>query len=315
MSTFWSVWIIGLTSINLALIIWVLMANRKVAVDDQADPDDVKVTGHVYDGIEEYDNPLPKWWFQMFVITIVFTVIYLIIYPGMGGYKGLPIFDGKTWTSRGELARDQDVARASYVDSFGKYSEMSIEALAIDPKANKMGARLYSNNCAVCHGSDAGGNYGFPDLTDNDWLYGGSPEAIKHTLIHGRQAQGMLAWGEVLGEEGVVNVAEYVMSLGGRDHDVAKAEAGKAVFATCAACHGADGKGSYAAGAPNLTDDIWLYGMGSDAEPGATAKEIRQSIRNGRYGVMPAQKHKLRDDKIHLLTAYVYSLSLAEDME
>lgn len=304
--SFWSLWIIGLTSVNLILITWVLLANRKVAVDDEADPED-KTTGHVYDGIEEFDNPLPKWWFQMFLITIVFAVGYLIIYPGMGAYKGLPWFDGETWTSRGELARHQVSAQESYVDSFGKFSEMSVEELALEPKAQKIGARLFANNCAVCHGSAAIGNFGFPNLTDNDWLYGGTPEAIKETLIHGRVAAGMAAWGDVLGEKAVVDVSEYVLSLGGREHDTEKAEAGKAVFATCAACHGADGKGSHAAGAPNLTDDIWLYG--------GNPEQIRQSVRNGRKGVMPAQKDKLREDKIHLLTAYVYGLSLEQDGE
>lgn len=301
MSTFWNVWIIGLTLTNLALIIWVLMANRKVAVDDQADPED-KTTGHVYDGIEEFDNPLPKWWFMMFVVTIVFAIGYLFFYPGLGSYKG-----ALDWTSRGELATAQQQAQETYIDSFGKYETMSIEELSKDPKAIKMGARLFSNNCAVCHGSAAIGNFGFPNLTDNDWLYGGSPEQIKHTLIYGREAVGMAAWGEALGEEGVVNVAEYVLSLGDREHDAAKAEKGKAVFATCAACHGADGKGSYATGAPNLTDDIWLYG----GEP----EQIRLSIRNGRNGVMPAQGDKLRADKIHLLTAYVYGLSQDESQQ
>jgi len=298
MSTFWNVWIIGLTTINLALIIWVLMANRKVAVDDEADPEN-KTTGHVYDGIEEYDNPLPKWWFQMFVATIVFSLIYLVLYPGLGSYKGL-----LGWTSQKELQRDQNKALVSYVKSFGKYSKMSIETLAQEPKAIKMGVRLFRNNCAVCHGSDAGGNFGFPDLTDSDWLYGGSPEQIKASITHGRKAQGMVAWGDALGEAAVVNVSEYVLKLGGRDHDAAKAEQGQAVFATCAACHGADGKGMHSSGAPNLTDDIWLYG----GEP----EQIRQSIRKGRSGVMPAQAKMLRADKIHLLTAYVYGLSLQE---
>lgn len=317
---FWSLWIVGLTSANLILVTWVLLANRKVAVKDDEDPEN-KTTGHVYDGIEEYDNPLPKWWFQMFIATIVFAVIYLIIYPGMGAYKGLPIFgestgpdgqprgffDGVPWTSRVELRTDQAEARESYVDSFGKYMTMSVEDLAKDPQAMKMGTRLFANNCAVCHGSDGGGQFGFPDLTDNDWLYGGTPEKIKETLIHGRRAAGMVAWGEQIGEDGVVNVSEYVLSLGGKAHDAAKAELGKSVFMTCAACHGADGKGNQLVGAPNLTDDIWLYG--------GSPEEIRQSVRAGRAGHMPAQKDLLREDKIHLLTAYVYQLSMDADEE
>ncbi len=154
-----------------------LLANRKVAARDDVDPEN-KTTGHVYDGIEEYDNPLPKWWFQMFILTIVFTVIYLFLYPGLGSYKG---FLG--WTSVNQLESEQARAEETYTESFGKYSEMSVEELAQDPKALKMGTRLFANNCAICHGADAGGNFGFPNLTDDDWLYGGSPEAIKTTLL------------------------------------------------------------------------------------------------------------------------------------
>lgn len=299
MSTFWSLWITGLTLINLALLLWVLLANRKVAVDDEADPEN-KTTGHVYDGIEEYDNPLPKWWFYLFIATFVYSAIYLVVYPGLGNWKGV-----LGWTSVNQLEREQQKAQEQYGEIFAKYAAMPIEEVAEDPKAMKMGTRLFANNCAVCHGADGGGNFGFPDLTDNDWLYGGSPDQIKHTITHGREAMGMVAWGESLGEDAVVNVTEYVLSLGGREHDADKAELGKDVFMTCAACHGQDGKGMHATGAPNLTDDIWLYG----GEPA----QIRHSIRNGRNGVMPAQKDMLREDKIHLLSAYVYGLS--QDME
>jgi cytochrome c oxidase cbb3-type subunit 3 len=232
----------------------------------------------------------------MFIATFIFAGIYLVLYPGMGAWKGV-----LGWTSVNELERDQEKALATYEETFGVYMDMPVEELAQDPKALKMGTRLFANNCAVCHGSDGGGNFGFPNLRDNDWLYGGTPEKIKETLVLGRQAAGMAAWGDMLGEDAVVNVSEYVLKLGGREHDEAKAELGKEVWGTCAACHGADGKGNQLVGAPNLTDDIWLY----DGSP----EGIRQSVRNGRAGVMPAQADKLREDKIHLLTAYVYSLS------
>ncbi len=295
MSTFWSFWIIGLTLTNLALILWVLLANRKVAVRDDVDPEN-RTTGHVYDGIEEYDNPLPKWWFQGFVASLVFTAIYLALYPGLGSYKGL-----LGWTSHNQLEREQEKARETYEETFGKYMKMPIEEVAQDPRALKMGVRLFANNCAVCHGADAGGALGFPNLTDDDWLYGGSPEKIKETITHGRQAA-MAAWGPILGEENVVHVAEYVISLSGREHDEAMAEEGSKIFAqNCVACHGVDGKGNHVFGAPNLTDDTWLY----DSSPAG----VRQTIRNGRNGKMPAQKDLLREDKIHLLAAYVYSLS------
>ncbi len=295
MSTFWSLWIAGLTLINLALVTWVLFANRKVAISDDQSPDN-QTTGHAYDGIEEYDNPLPKWWFQMFVITLVFTAVYLILYPGLGSYKGL-----LGWTSHNQLEREQEKAAASYSEIFGRYAAMPVEEVAQEPAALKMGTRLFANNCAVCHGADAGGNYGFPDLSDNDWLYGGTPEKIKETITHGR-AGAMPAWADIIKEEGVVNVSEYVLSLSGQDHDAAMATKGKTVFDTnCAACHGLDGKGNQAMGAPNLTDDVWLYE--------GTRGGIRHSVRNGRSNVMPAQVNKLREDKIHLLAAYVYSLS------
>ncbi len=299
MSTFWSLWIIVLTVTNLILIYWVLMANRKVAVSDDEDPEN-KTTGHVYDGIEEYDNPLPKWWFQMFLGSMIFGVIYLILYPGLGAWKGL-----LGWTQINQLEREQAKAVEVFSASFGRYTDMPIEEVAREPGAVKIGVRLFGNNCAVCHGADGGGNFGFPDLTDNDWLYGGSPEQILKSLVDGRQGQ-MPAWDTILGEEKVVAVSEYVLALSDQAHDAARAAAGKPVFEqNCAACHAVDGTGNQVVGAPNLTDDIWLYS--------GTAAGIRQSVRSGRFGNMPAQKEMLREDKIYLLAAYVYSLSLEAD--
>ncbi|HEY7884174.1 MAG TPA: cytochrome-c oxidase, cbb3-type subunit III [Cellvibrionaceae bacterium] len=296
MSTFWSLWIISLTLINLALVLWVLLANRKVAVRDDEEPEN-RTTGHVYDGIEEYDNPLPRWWFQLFIATFVFSAVYLVIYPGLGSFPGL-----RGWTSVGELRGHQQQADALYAEQFGKYNNTPIPELAQDPEAMQMGSRLFRNNCAVCHSSDGGGNIGYPNLTDNDWLWGGSPEQIKTTLIDGRIAA-MPSWGAVIGEEGIAQTTEYVLSLNGREHDAEQAEAGSALFArNCVACHGAEGKGNELLGAPNLTNNIWLYG----GEP----SEIRQTLRAGRNGVMPAQKELLKESRIHLLAAYVYSLSM-----
>ncbi|WP_192870753.1 cytochrome-c oxidase, cbb3-type subunit III [Agaribacterium haliotis] len=295
MSTFWSLWIIVLTLACLALVIWVLFANRKVAVRDDQDPEN-RTTGHVYDGIEEYDNPLPRWWFNMFIATLIFGAIWLLLYPGLGSWKGL-----LGWTSVGELKADQEKALASYEQSYGVFNQMSVEELIDNPKAMKMGARLFANNCAVCHGADAGGNFGFPDLSDGDWLYGGKPEQIRDSITNGRNGA-MPPWGAILGEAKVAQVADYVLSLSGAEHDAASAADGASVFAqNCAACHGADGKGMHALGAPNLTDDIWLYD--------GSREGIMHSVRNGRANQMPAQKDLLREDKIHVLTAYVYSLS------
>lgn len=304
MSTFWSLWIIILTSTNLVLLFWILMANRRRAVTGD-ESNEAKTTGHEYDGIEEYDNPLPRWWFWMFILTFVFSIGYLIIYPGMGAYEGLKDGEGKAWTSVNELRGHQAEAEKVYAETYGVYSKMPIEEVAKNPDALKMGFRLFANNCAICHGADGGGNPGFPNLTDKDWLYGGTPEKILETIVHGRKAA-MPAWVGVIGEEGVVDVAEYVLQISGNEHDAAKAEKGAKLFATnCVACHGADGKGNQLVGAPNLTDDIWLYG----GEPAT----IRQTLRDGRNGVMPAQQELLKEDRIHLLAAYVYSLSLEEN--
>lgn len=297
MSAFWNAWVFLLTAACLGLVIWVLFANRKVAKRDDADPEN-KTTGHVYDGIEEYDNPLPKWWFQLFVGTFIFGVIYLIAYPGIwgdawGGALG--------WTSVNQLEREQEKAQEEYAESFDVYAKMSIEELSKNEEAMKMATRLFANNCAVCHGADGGGNYGFPNLTDNDWLYGGTPAQITETLVNGRNGN-MPAWGATLGEEGVASVTEYVLSLSGLEYDASLVAKGKEAFmGTCAACHGPDAKGNIAMGAPNLTDDIWLYE--------GTREAIAHAVRNGRVNRMPAQKDLLREDKIHLLVAYVYSLS------
>jgi len=303
MSTCWSLWIIILTTTNLVLLLWILLANRKVAVAGE-ESTEAKTTGHEYDGIEEYDNPLPRWWFYMFLLTFVFGIGYLIIYPGYGSYEGIKDEDGKSWTAVNELRGHQAEAEKVYADTYGVYSKMPIEEVAKNPDALKMGFRLFSNNCAVCHGADGGGNPGFPNLTDKDWLYGGTTDKIHETIVGGRRAA-MPAWGSILGEEGVADVAEYVLQISGNEHDATKAEAGAKLFtANCVACHGADGKGNQLLGAPNLTDKIWLYG----GEPAT----IRQTLRDGRNGVMPAQQELLKEDRIHLLAAYVYSLSLEE---
>lgn len=298
MSIFWSLWIIVLTVTNLVLLLWILLANRKRAVTGD-ETGEAKTTGHEYDGIEEYDNPLPRWWFFLFVLTFVFAVGYLVIFPGLGLWKGVA-----GWTSVGELRSHQAKAEKLYAETYDVYAKMPIEELATNNGALKMGFRLFVNNCAVCHGADGGGNRGFPNLTDKDWLYGGTPERIQETITHGRKAA-MPAWGPVLGEEGVAQAAEYVLKLSGNSFDESKANAGAKLFAAnCAVCHGADGKGNLQVGAPNLTDNIWLYG----GEPAT----IRQTLREGRSGVMPAQGELLKPDRIHLLAAYVYSLSLEE---
>jgi len=309
--------------------------------------------GHTFDGIEELNNPLPKWWSTFFLLTIIWGFLYLAFYPGVLGsnWNGLlgwkssnqdvvSLEDSKAQaeanlkSDSGFLVEyDREVSRAeeNYGKIFAKYATHSIEeiasakneeitfdtsdlealsaeqvALVERSEALKVGQRLFLQNCAQCHGSDARGTTGFPNLTDDDWLYGHSPEAIKYTLMEGRKAQGMIAWESMLGgEEGVKDVAAYVISLSGREAKEGNATAGEAKFAMCQACHGANGQGSAAMGidlgAPALNDNIWLYG-GSE-------RAVQASIKNGRAGVMPAWKDILGEEKIHVVSAYVYSLS------
>lgn len=295
MSTFWSLWIIVLTVVCLGLVTWVLVANRRVAVRDDEEPEN-RTTGHVYDGIEEYDNPLPRWWFLMFVISLIFAALYLIYYPGLGNFKGLG-----GWSSINELAADQERARAQHSDAFAVYMNTPVEELVHDDVAMKMGMRLFSNNCAVCHGADGGGNHGFPNLTDKDWLYGGSPEQIKVSLVNGRAGY-MPALGAAIGAANTEAVVEYVLMLSGNEHDGALAAKGSQVFVqNCAVCHSHTGEGNIALGAPNLTDNIWLYE--------GSRESITRTVQQGRANVMPAQQDKLQSEKIHILAAYVYSLS------
>ena len=291
MASFWSYWIIILTSITLVGLTWILFANRK-REDQGAD----KTTGHVADGIEEFDNPLPAWWFYMFVITLVWGVGYLIVYPGMGNYAG-----AIGWTQVGQYDKEVAAAENRYRDMRDRYLALPVEEIAFDPAVRKMGMRMFGNNCAQCHGADGKGRYGFPNLTDDDWIFGGDPATIKLTLENGRQAA-MPAWGSIIGDQGIADVTQYVLDLNGRDADAQQVVAGETVFQTyCVACHGAEGLGNPALGAPNLTNGVWLYG-GSE-------EQIAHSLRAGRNGVMPAFKDTLTEDKIHILAAYVYGLS------
>ena len=291
MTSFWSLWIIVLTTITIVGIIWILFGNRK---RDQKLTEET--TGHAADGIEEYDNPLPAWWFYMFVGTIVWAIGYLIIYPGMGNYPGLI-----GWTQVGQYEKEVATADDKYRAMRDRYLALPITEIASDPAVRKMGMRMFSNNCAQCHGADARGSYGFPNLADTDWIYGGTPADIKNSITLGRQGA-MPAWGSVIGEQGVTNVTSYIQTLNGREADPARAKAGEQVFQTyCVACHGADAMGNPAMGAPNLKNGIWLYG--------GSTEQISHSIRAGRNGVMPAHADTLSEDKIHILAAYVYGLS------
>jgi cytochrome c oxidase cbb3-type subunit III len=262
-----------------------------------------KTCGHVWDEtLEEYNNPMPKWWSWLFYITVVFSLIYLVLYPGLGSFQG--VFG---WSSAGQHQKEVKDADDKVRPLFDKYLKMDVKAVAADKDAMETGKRLFQTYCMQCHGSDAKGSKGFPNLTDSDWLYGGEPEAIVESVANGRNGM-MPAYGgnpdAVGGAAGAKEIAHYVRSLSGLANDSLLAAKGKDKFATvCAACHGADGKGMLAMGAPNLTDKVWLYG-GSEAS-------IVETITKGRQNKMPAWKEFLGEGKVHLLAAYVYSLSAA----
>jgi cytochrome c oxidase cbb3-type subunit 3 len=259
---------------------------------------EIKPTGHVWDGdLEEFDNPLPRWWFYMFLMTLVFGIIYLTLYPGLGTYKGL-----FGWTQLNQYETESAAYDAKYSDLYSGYAATAIPELAKNVEAMKSGERIYASYCTVCHGSDARGGIGFPNLTDDDWLWGGSPEQIKTSIMNGRTANMPARGGLPLSDDEVDNVTEYVMSLAGRDVDKTTSELGKQVFGKiCLACHLPTGTGNQALGAANLTDSNWLYGSSRGA--------ILETIKNGRIGVMPAHGEFLGEDKVHLLAAYIYSLS------
>jgi len=293
-SSFWTLFISAGTLGGIAWMIYLLIVNSKTKAP--ANGEKVKSTGHEWDGIEELNNPLPFWWVAMFYISIVFGVIYLILFPGLGVAKGV-----LGWSST--AAHSEEVAKANekYEPLYEKYAAISIPELAMNQDANRTGGRLFATYCSSCHGSDARGARGFPNLTDQDWLYGGSAEQIQTTLLTGRQGN-MPAWQASLGDEGVKNVTSYVLKLSGREAAPAEVAAGEKIFTSmCAGCHQADGTGIQALGAPNLTDNIWLYG--------SSRGHIQKTITNGRKGIMPAHKELLGEKKIHILAAYVYSLS------
>ncbi len=293
-SNFWNLWIIVLTLANIFACWWLIRWSSKPRPGEANVGD---VTGHKWDeNLEEFNNPLPKWWLWLFYITLVFSLVYLVLYPGLGSFRGV-----LNWTQQDAYAKEIQRSDEKYGPLFAKYAATPVADLISDAGAIKVGQRLFVNYCASCHGSDAGGTTGFPNLRDNVWLYGGNPEAIKLSILEGRSGA-MPAWGAVLNDKGVEETAAYVMQLNGREADAALASAGQTHFATyCAACHGAEGKGNPALGAPDLTNNNWLYG----GSPGV----IRQSIAAGRNGRMPAHRDFLGEDKAHLLTTYIYSLS------
>lgn len=287
-------WLIAIVTIlSILFCFWLIFANNIKKVEGE-----IKPTGHVWDeDLEEFDNPLPRWWYYMFLITLVFGLIYLALYPGLGTYKGL-----FGWTQINQYEDESATYDAKYSELYSAYAATPIPDLAMNADAMKSGERIFASYCTVCHGSDARGGIGFPNLTDDNWLWGGSADQIKASIVNGRIANMPARGGLPLTDDEVENVAEYVMSLAGRDVDKTASELGKQVYGKiCLACHLPTGTGNQALGAANLTDSVWLYGSSRSA--------IIETIKNGRVGEMPAHGEFLGEDKAHLLAAYVYSLS------
>jgi cytochrome c oxidase cbb3-type subunit III len=291
----WSIYVAMATVLSLiaCLVLLFIAARRRVpsgTIDDNT-------TGHVWDeDLREMNNPLPRWWMFLFIITVVFAFIYLALYPGLGSSEG-----NLKWTSRNEYEAEQAQAAKAMAPLYARFAAMNETQLARDAQAMGIGERLFINNCATCHGSDARGSKGYPNLTDNDWLWGGSFETIQQTITQGRNGMMPPMAAAVGSSDDVRNVAHYVLSLSGSPHDNIAAQLGKSKFAACAACHGIDGKGNQALGSANLTDKIWLHGWGEET--------IVAMVNGGKNNVMPAHGARLSAEQIRVLAAYVLSLS------
>ncbi len=291
-SSAWSIYIIVATVLGLAACLWLLLVARQTVVVSGDDS-----TGHLWDeDLRELNNPLPRWWMWLFVITIAFSVVYLVLYPGLGSSPGT-----LGWSSVGQLEAEQQQAAAEMAPLYARFKAMPAAEMAREPAAMAIGERLFINQCATCHGSDAKGSKGFPNLTDADWQYGGTLEKITETITLGRQGNMPPMAAAVGSAADARQVAHYVLSLSGSAHDSIAAAGGRAKFGLCAACHGADGKGNMALGAPNLADKTWLHGWGEAS--------IVAMINTGKVNVMPAQQGRLSPEQIHVLAGYVWSLS------
>ena len=293
-SNFWPVFITAISLLGIfgcALLLWL---TSKVKI---ANPNGDNTSGHVWDeDLREMNNPLPRWWVWMFILTIIFALFYLAAYPGLGSYAGK-----LGWTQNKQYDQEMADANKALEPLYSKFAAMPTEELANDKEAKAIGERLFMNNCSQCHGSDAKGSRGFPNLTDHDWLHGGSPEKIQETITGGRIGMMPPMAAAVGTEDDVKNVANYVLSLSDSKHDAARAALGKEKFAVCAACHGPEGKGNTDIGSPNLTDNIWLHGAGEAA--------IIKRINEGKVNQMPAQGGKFSPEQIQVLASYVWGLS------
>jgi cytochrome c oxidase cbb3-type subunit 3 len=295
MTTFWA-WFVAVGTIG--FIIWAAWLILWSAKQGPQGKEDSELVGHKWDGdLEEWNNPTPRWWLYLYFITIIFGIGYLILFPGLG------VFDGvRGWSQEGQYEKEMREAAERYEPIYAEFAAMDFETRAADPEAQKLGASLYASYCTTCHGSDARGAVGFPNLADADWQWGSSEDAIYASIYSGRQAV-MTPWAQILGsDEAVENMVSYVRSLSGLEEAGESAASAQTQFTTfCAACHMPTGTGNPILGAPNLTDDAWLYG--------SSRETIRETIEQGRQGQMPAHGALLGENRTKILAAYVYSLS------
>ena len=294
MSSGWSIWIIVIVVAHIVGYSYLLYSTSKMKEEDHKEGD---TTGHVWDDdLTEFNNPLPKWWLYLFIMTIVFAIGYLVLYPGMGNYEGT-----LKWTEEKAWAEENEAVKVKRNELFSTFIDKSIPEMTQVPKAMEIGERLFANHCSSCHGSDAQGAVGYPNLADNDWLYGGEPAAITQSISGGRNGV-MPPWGTALGEDGVKQVSAYVREFSEKGQDAALVAEGQKKFAMfCVACHGADATGNHMLGAPNLADNTWLHSYDSGM--------VESIITEGISGVMPKHSELLDDNSIKVLAAYVYSLS------
>ena len=295
MPAFWHWFVVSLTVLFIIWCVWLVSWSAKQGPKDVADDD---LVGHKWDGdLEEWNNPAPKWWLYLYFITIAWGIGFLIAMPGLGNFQGM-----LGWSSASQYEAEMQYAAATYEPIYEKFAAMDFADLTRDEEALSLGRSLYASYCTTCHGSDARGAPGFPNLTDDDRQWGSGEHNIVTTITNGRMAV-MTPWGQILGsDEAVSNMAKYVRSLSGLEETDEEVQAMQTQFRTfCGACHMPTGTGNPALGAPNLTDDVWLYGSSIDT--------IRTAIINGRNGQMPAYGEMLGPNRTKILAAYVASLS------
>ncbi len=303
MSAFWHWFVVIITLGFTAAMVWLFIATGRARVNKQPGGDEGETTGHVWDeDLREYNNPMPRWWLWLFYLSVAFALGYLVLYPGLGRYDGT-----LGWTQEKQYEAEMEQADEAFRAQFAELADQPIEQLTDNAEALRVGRNIFAHNCSTCHGSDARGAEGYPNLTDDHWIWGGAPQRVLESIQAGRQAV-MPPLGENLGDQGVTRTAVYVQQLAGRSVDASMAAAGEKLFQqNCAACHGPEGTGNIHLGAPDLTAGVYTYGGDLDS--------IRETIREGRNGVMPAQMELIGEIRTRLVAAYVLNLSQNDDAE